>query len=156
MKKNVTAAALPTLGGEQEWLNLEQLADVEVTSEDAAYPVESVFDLNPGPGWRAAKTGQQTVRLLFSQPQAIHRIHLEFSESEVTRTQEFTLRWSGAADGSWREIVRQQWNFSPQGSNSQVEDYTVNLADVRMLELVLNPDVSGGGALASLRRWQVA
>ncbi len=139
-----------------EWLDLEQLARVEVTSEDADFPVEAVFAFGTGSGWRAAGGGRQTIRLIFREPQPIHRIHLEFSETELTRLQEFTLRWAAAQDGSFKEIVRQQWNFSPQGATSETEDYQVDLAGVSVLELTLNPDLSGGTAVASLVKWRVA
>ncbi len=156
MKKSVLDAAPSKLEERKEWLHLEQLANVEVTSEDPDYPVESVFAANGGQGWRAANPGRQIIRLLFHEPQSVRQIHLEFSETQVARSQEFTLRWRSSADTSLREIVRQQWNFSPQGSTSQVEDYQVNLTGVSALELVLDPDLSGAGAIASLDRWQIA
>jgi hypothetical protein len=74
---------------------------------------------------------------------------LVFEDSENTRTQEFVLRWSDAAH-SFREIVRQQWNFSPPDSVREAEDYTVELSGVTALELVIVPDNSGGEARASL------
>ncbi len=156
MKKSVIDAAPSKLEEGQEWLRLEQLANVEVTSEDPDYPVESVFTGNGGQGWRAAKPGRQVIRLLFHEPQSIRQIHLEFSETQVARSQEFTLRWGTAADGSLREIVRQQWNFSPQGAISQVEDYRVNLSGIAVLELVVDPDLSGGEAVATLEAWRIA
>ena len=76
----------------QHWLNAEALAEVEVTSEDAAYPIESGLLSETAAGWRAAQPGPQTVRLVFNQPQAIKRLHLEFDETESERTQQFVLR----------------------------------------------------------------
>jgi hypothetical protein len=35
------------------------------------------------------------------------------------------LRWSSAAVAPPKEIVRQQWNFSPSGSTTEVEDYSI-------------------------------
>jgi hypothetical protein len=61
------------------------------------------------------------------------------------------------ADGeSFREIVRQQWNFSPSGSTSEVEDYAVALACVSALELRIVPDTSGGDVRASLAALRLA
>ncbi|MGA7047749.1 MAG: hypothetical protein WBA08_17965 [Candidatus Sulfotelmatobacter sp.] len=51
---------------------------------------------------------------------------------------------------SFREIVRQQWNFSPPGAIREVEDYGVEISDVTVLELVIVPDISRGAAHASL------
>jgi hypothetical protein len=102
-------------------------------------------------GWRAAESGPQTIRLLFDQPQKIKRIALIFEEAETARTQEFVLRWSPDGGRSFREIVRQQWNFSSPNTIRDVEEYRVELSDVTVLELVIVPDISRGGALASLK-----
>jgi hypothetical protein len=82
---------------EQSWLDLELLAQVEITSEDSDYPIESALIPGAGPGWQAGQPGEQTIRLLFDEPLKLRRIHLEFHEGERERTQEFVLRWS--ADG---------------------------------------------------------
>ena len=59
-----------------DWLNIEDLADVEITSENIDYPIE--FALLPGrsTGWRAATPGKQTIRLVFS-PSATTPTHLD-------------------------------------------------------------------------------
>lgn len=44
------------------WLDLEQVATVEVTSEDAHFPVEAVFESDSGIGWRASQDGEQPIR----------------------------------------------------------------------------------------------
>jgi hypothetical protein len=67
-------------------------------------------------------------RLLFDQPLKVKRISLVFEETENARTQEFVLRWSSDLGRSFREIVRQQWNFSPPGTAREVEDYLVDLS----------------------------
>ena len=41
----------------QHWLNLDALAQVEVTSEDAAHPIESGLLPGTESGWRAAQPG---------------------------------------------------------------------------------------------------
>src|SRR5437867_6335701 len=111
---------------DQSWLALQELAQVEVTSEDAAHPIEAVLIPSGGSGWQAAQAGEQTIRLLFDQLQRVRRIQLVFHEDQQARTQEFVLRWS--PDGqSYREIVRQQYNFSPAGMTREFEDYTVDL-----------------------------
>jgi hypothetical protein len=102
-------------------------------------------------GWRAADSGTQTVRLIFDQPQRLTRIALVFEETDTERTQEFVLRWSGDGGRSFREIVRQQWNFSPPDTVREVEEYQVDLSGVTVLELVIVPDISRGSARASLK-----
>ena len=102
-------------------------------------------------GWRAAKPGIHTIRLIFDEPQRLSRVWLAFEDSEATRTQEFVLRWSRNAGHSFREIVRQQWNFSPPNTTREIEEYHVELSDVTALELVIVPEISRGSARASLR-----
>jgi len=138
-----------------EWLNIEGLAEVETTSEDAAHPIESA--LLPGrSGWRAAGPGKQTIRLLFDCPQRIQRIWINFVEPSTERTQEYVLRWSPDGGQSFLEIVRQQWNFSPRGATSETEDLHVELRAVTVLELIIIPDISGGNAFASLAQLRLA
>lgn len=140
----------------QEWLDLDRLAEVEVTSEDAAYPIESALLPGRNSGWRAGRPGEQTIRLLFAHPQRIRRIALSFVESGCDRTQEYVLRWSPDGGKTFRDIVRQQWNFSQHGATSEIEDHRVDLQAVTALELRIIPDKSGGNALASLGHMRIA
>ena len=140
---------------EPGWLDLERLAQVEVTSEEAGYPIESALIPGMGTGWRAAQSGEQTIRLLFDEPLRLRRIHLVFHEGGPERTQEFVLRWSPDGGQSYREILRQQYNFGP-GAAGEVEDYDIALDGVTVLELRLVPDISGGSARASLAQLRVA
>jgi len=140
---------------DQGWLDLEQIATVEMTSEDPSFPIECAFDSKGGPGWRASQGGEQQIRIIFDEPVSLHRIHLRFLETESERTQEFTLRWLPAAGGPATEIVRQQWNFSPAGSTTEIENYAVNLDAVAVLELAIRPDLSRRAAVATLASWRV-
>jgi len=135
---------------EPGWMDIERLAQVEITSEDVDYPIESALIPNVGPGWRAAQPGEQTIRLLFDEPQRLRLIHLVFQEKEQERTQEFVLRWSPDGGQSYREILRQQYNFSPPGAAREVEDYDIDLDGVTALELIIVPDISDGSIRASL------
>jgi len=141
---------------EPGWLDLERLAQVEITSEDAGYPIESALIPGTGLGWRAAQPGEQTIRLLFDEPLRLKLIHLAFHEDEQERTQEFVLRWSSDGGQSYREILRQQYNFSPPDAAREVEDYDLDLDGVTALELKIVPDISGGGARASLAQLRLA
>ena len=100
---------------DHEWLKLQDLAQVEVTSEADGYSIETVFNFGAGPGWRAASPG----------------IPL-------------------------KEVVRQQWNFSPNGSTAESEDYAIDLKRVSILELTIYPDRGAGEALAKLADWRLA
>jgi hypothetical protein len=138
------------------WLDIETAAVVEVTSEDPDCPVESAFVSRDERGWRAAAVGNQTIRLVFDQPQRLKCISLVFEENETARTQEFVLRWSADGGRSVKEILRQQWNFSPPDSIREIEEYQVELSGVTVLELVINPNIGGGVARASLKNLRLS
>ena len=157
MRKRIIAPVQQkTTSPDLDWLNVEDLAEVEITSEDAAHPIESALLPGQASGWRAAGPGKQTIRILFTQPQRLRRIRLNFVETHTERTQEYVLRWSPDGGQSFREIVRQQWNFSPHGTTGETEDHHVELPAVTVLELSIIPDISGGNAFASLAQLQLA
>lgn len=135
---------------DRDWLDLERIAVVEVTSEDNAFPVEAALLPGHEHGWRASAPGKQVVRLRFDEPQSVRYIKLYFREPGSARTQEFALRWSSDGGDSFQEIVRQQWNFSPSGAQDEVEEYTVDLQAVTDIELSIDPDISDETAIASL------
>jgi hypothetical protein len=141
---------------DKSWLDLEQIASVEVTSEAPGFPVEYAFRLDDGPGWRAAQGGEQQIRIIFDKPVSVHRIELRFHEADCERTQEFILRWSSESGRATTEIVRQQWNFSPEGSTTEIERYVVDLHAVSFLELAIRPDLHRREAVASLASCRVA
>src|SRR2546428_2975778 len=80
-----------------------------------------------------------------------HTFSLVFEGDQIVRTQEFVLRASSNPEGPFREIVRQQWNFSPPETAREGEEYQVELSNVTVLELIIVPNVSGGAARASLK-----
>jgi hypothetical protein len=153
-KHQISPVSLSVAPSAQAWLDVEHRALVEVTSEENGYPIESALVEGENRGWRAGSPEIQTIRLIFDEPQKLRRIWLVFEDSENIRTQEFVLRWSPDRGNSFREIVRQQWNFSPSDSVREIEDYTVELSNVTVLELIIVPDNSRGlvrASLASLR-----
>jgi hypothetical protein len=155
-KRIIGRAPGEVAAAEPGWMDLERLAQVEITSEDVDYPIESALIPGTGSGWRAAQPGEQTIRLRFDEPLRLRRIHLVFQEDEQERTQEFVLRWSPDGGQSYRDLVRQQYNFSPPGAAREVEDYDICLDGVTALELRIVPDISGGSACASLAQLRVA
>jgi hypothetical protein len=138
------------------WLDLDHAASVEVTSEEKDYGIDSALGSEETQGWRAASAGTQTIRLFFDHPQSLRCISLIFEETETERTQQFVLRWSPDGGRSFQEIVSQQWNFSPPNTIREVEQYHVELSEVTVLELIIVPDISRAGALASLKILRVS
>ncbi len=177
MRKRVVGAG--KIGAMEEdgccWLDLEAVASVELTSENPDFPIEDAFTGHHDVkqvgrphacrGWSAGTVGPQTIMLRFDQPQAIQKIRVRFSESETERSQEFALRCflqadnpgpvSPGAPGESREIVRQQWTFSPGGSIEEMEEYAVNLRGVSAIELWIDPDRGRNRVRATLAELRV-
>jgi F5/8 type C domain len=157
MRKRITGTAP---GGSppaaSRWLDVDRHAQVEVTSEDTGHPVESALRPGGGSGWRAGEPGEQTIQLRFDEPRRIERVRLVFEERDAARTQEFVLRWSADGGITYRDVVRQQYTFSPPGTTREVEDYAVELDGVTALELHIVPDIARGSAPASLSEWTLA
>ena len=157
MRKHlITRGAQGIVPPDEDWLDLKNLAQAELTSEDESHPLESALKPGAGSGWRASEPGRQTIRLLFDKPLRVRRVHLAFHEDERQRTHEFLLRWSSDGGTSYREIVRQQYNFSPPDNTRDIEDYEVDLVGLTVLEISITPDISGGLARASLAELRLA
>lgn len=138
------------------WIDVDKDASVEVTSEDASFPIAGALRPDGRVGWRAAAPGAQIIRLVLDAPRRIERIWLMFEERDVARTQEFVLRWSPDGGVTYHDIVRQQYTFSPPGTTREIEDYTVRLEGVTAVELYIVPEIAGGSATASLSEWLLA
>jgi hypothetical protein len=122
------------------WRDLERIARVEISSEDEQFPIEHALGKKETTGWRAAGTGPQLIRLHFDEPIGIKRLRLHFLDRAAERSQEFAIF---AGTGSeLKEVVRQQWSFSPNGSTEEIEDYAVNLSGITTLEVRIDPDRS--------------
>ena len=155
MRKTINRSGTELAPEKASWLDLSAIARVEVTSEDPQYPIESALVEGDQRGWRAAEQGKQTIRLFFDEPQRIRRIWLSFVEPHRERTQQFSLKWSKEKTDALRPLFQQQWNFSPTGSTGQVEDFQVELNDVWMLQLDIDPDIARGPAVATLASWRL-
>jgi hypothetical protein len=147
--KSTSSAAEITPGG----LDVSAIAIVLVTSELSDHPVENVFDGGHGPGssrWIAGTDGEQTFNLAFDAPQDIRSVALEIEETTESRTQELQLAVSLDGGKSYRELLRQEFHFSPEGSTFEREEWTINLNGVTHLRFQIKPDKGGRPARASI------
>jgi hypothetical protein len=141
MRKSIVSPSTTTTTPISDlWRDLERIARVEISSEDENFPIEHALGKKETTGWRAAGTGPQLIRLHFDEPLAIKRLQLHFVEKAAERSQEFAV-YAGAG-AELKEVVRQQWSFSPHGSTEELEDYPVNLSGITTLELRIDPDRS--------------
>ena len=74
-------------------------------------------------------------------------------ETMRERTQEVRVEVSEDGGRSYRQILVQEYNFSPGGATYQREDQRVNLRQVTHLRLTIVPNKSGSGTatLTTLR-----
>lgn len=156
LKRIISSANNKLTLPKHDWLDLEKIAEVEISSEDRDYPIENALLEAGAAGWRAAEPGVQIIRLLFPNPQSLSRIWLNFVEASIERTQEYTVRYSTDQGQSYQEIIRQQWNFSPSGSTSEIQDFSIKLTDVSTLEISINPDISHANKFATLASLRLA
>src|SRR5262245_64855568 len=67
MRKQTTNSSSEAISGSGDvWLDLERLAQVEITSENAEHPIESALISDGVRGWRAAQPGKQKIRRIFA------------------------------------------------------------------------------------------
>ena len=128
-------------------------ATVVASSEVQGHPVSQIFDENRGPGgtqWIAGEPGDQTLNIAFHKPVTIRRITVEIEEREVARTQELQVSISSDGGQTYRELQRQEFNFSPDGATWQCEDWAVMASHVTHLRLFIRPDKGRQDVFAKL------
>lgn len=156
MRKTIISPCIEDLDAQKpEFLDLESLAQVEISSENPGYPIESALLDDGGSGWQAATTGEQMVRLIFDQPVDVKCILLVIDELVLPRTQEFALYWLRHGDRCYQEILRQQFIFSPPNTCQQVERYSVDLKRLKILKLNIMADINNSDVLATLAKFRV-
>ena len=134
-------------------LDIAAVATVLVTSEDPEHPVDHAFDRHRGPGgtrWVAGEPGEQALILTFDAPQVVRRVAVEIEEPEVVRTQELLLSISGDGGRTYRELLRQEYTFSPPGTTFEREDWAVPAEGITHLRLWIKPDKGGKPCRATL------
>ena len=152
LRKQVLAHPATTEAHPEE-ITVAAVATVLVTSEAADQPIDNVFDGQRGPGgsrWVAEKPGEQAVILAFDVPQKIRKITMEVEEETVSRTQVVVLAVSFDGGQKYRELVRQEFNFSPPGTTFEREEWTITAEPVTHVRLWIKPDKGGKVGKATL------
>ena len=153
LRKQIINVSPSTPAPQAGRIDVAAVATVLVTSEDPDHPVDHAFDALAGAGgtrWVAGEPGEQVLILAFDAPQAIRRVVLEVEEREVARTQELQLAVSEDGGQTYRELLRQEYNFSPPGTTFEREDWAVAAEGVTHLRLVIKPDKGGKPCRATI------
>lgn len=128
-------------------------ATVRVSSEAAGHPIDRVFDGTCGPGasqWIAGEAGDQTLIIAFHHPRSIGHVTMEVEEREAARTQEVQLAFSNDNGVTYRELLCQEFNFSPDGTTWEREHWAVGQFNVTHLRLAIKPDKGRKDVFAKL------
>jgi hypothetical protein len=86
----------------------------------------------------------------FDMPQLLHRIILEVEEREVERTQELFIALSEDGGQTYRELLRQEYTFSPAGATFEREEWTIAARAITHVRLWIKPDKGGRPCRATL------
>jgi hypothetical protein len=153
------------LMGEQNSILSESLGEIDIarlalfaySSEDPKHPLEHLIDGSCGRGgtrWASARPNvTERIVLQFDHPQPISRLVYEVEESSQERTQEVRVEVSTDRGRTYRQVLAQDYTFSPQGSTFQREDLRLDLPGITHLNLTIIPNKGGSGTatLTSLR-----
>jgi F5/8 type C domain len=149
LRKRPLEADAAASGRAANEIDIAGCATVSYSSEDPAHPVEHLLDGQSGPGatrWMSARP--DTIEHLvveFDHPQSISRLVYEVEEPARERTQEVRVEVSEDGGRSYRQIVVQEYNFSPGGATYQREELRFTLHAVTHLRLTIVPNKSGSG-----------
>ena len=142
-KKIVPFATVGTLSAPLGTVDIIRNAEVSATSESENFPLDNIVDGSIGPGssqWVAGTIGPQTLTFKFDTAQNITRVIYEIEEQEVARTQEICFEVSRDSGAHFREILRHEYNFSPEGSTFQREELKLDLDQTTELKMIIKPD----------------
>jgi hypothetical protein len=153
LRKEILPTHPTTSGRRAAEKDIAATATVLVSSEDPEHPIDNVFDSQRGPGakrWVAEQSGEQTLILAFDTPQTLRKVLVEVEERDVSRTQEMDVSISDDGGQTYRELVRQEYNFSPPRTTLEREEWSVNADGVSHLRLRIKPDKGGRACRATL------
>jgi hypothetical protein len=157
IRKRPLDAMAHTSGRAADKIDIAGCATIAYSSEDPAHPVEHLLDGHSGPGPRVGSArGPDTIEHIgveFDQPQAVSRLVYEAEETMRERTQEVRVEVSEDGARPYRQILVQEYNFSPAGATYQREEQRFNLCKITHLRLTIVPSKNGSGSatLTALR-----
>ncbi len=132
-------------------------AALAYSSEDPNHPLEHLFDRHFGPGatrWASARPNStEYIVLEFDHVQRVSRLIYEVEERRQQRTQEVRVEVWSDRDRTYRQVLVQEYNFSPQGATFEHEDVRLDFPAISHMRLIVVPNKTGSGVatLTSLR-----
>ena len=157
LRKRLLEADAATSGRAANEIDIVGCATIAYSSEDPTHPVENLLDGLFGPGgtrWIGTRpdTAEHVV-VEFDRPQTISQLVYEVEETMRERTQEVRVEASDDGGRAYRQILVQEYNFSPRGATFQREKQRFDLRRITHLRFTIVPNKSGSGtaSLTTLR-----
>jgi hypothetical protein len=138
-------------------IDLATCATIAYSSEDPNHPIEHLLDGRYGPGgtrWIAARSDTtETIVVEFDRRQSVSRLVYEVEEAVRERTQQVRVEVSEDGGRNFRQVLAQEYTFSPGGATFQHEEQRLNFPSVSHLRLTIVPNKTGSGTatLTALR-----
>jgi hypothetical protein len=135
-------------------IDIASQATLTYSSEDSDHPLEHLIDGQRATRWASARPNEtERVVLEFDHAQRISRLVYEVEECWQERTQEVRVEVSSDHGRTYRQVLAQDYTFSPQGATFQREDFRLDLTAITHLSLTIVPNKGGSGVatLTSLR-----
>jgi hypothetical protein len=157
LRKRLLDGDAPAGARAADEIDIAQSATVLYSSEQPSDPVEHLFDGRSGPGaprWLSARPDTtEQILIEFDRPQAISRLQYEVEEAQRERTQEVRVEISEDGGQTYRQILVQEYNFSPHGATYEREDQRFERRQASHLRLTIVPNKNGSGTatLTTLR-----
>ena len=130
-------------------IDIASHATLAYSSEDPAHPLEHLIDEHVGRGatrWASARRDTtERIVLEFDHSQSISRLVYEVEERYEERTQEVRVEVSADHGRTYRQVLAQDYTFSPQGATFQHEDLRLDLPAITNLSLTVVPNKGGSG-----------
>jgi hypothetical protein len=149
LRKRPLEADPPAHVGATRAIDIAGCATIAYSSEQPDHPVEHLLDGHSGLGatrWISACPDTiEHILVEFDRPQTISRLVYEVEETERERTQEVRVEVSEDRGRTYRQILVQEYNFSPGGATYQRQEQRVNLKDITQLRLTIVPNKNGCG-----------
>lgn len=130
-------------------IDIASHAVLAYTSEDPEHPIENLIDGRHGrnaPFWAGAKPNTaERIVVEFDRPESVSCMIYEVEECSCERTQEVRVEVSSDGARTYRQVLVQEFTFSPAGATFQREEQRLNLPPITHLRLTVVPDKQGSG-----------
>jgi hypothetical protein len=157
LRKRLMSEQNSTPPERQGEIDIASRATLAYSSEDPNHPLEHLIDGHCGRGatrWASGRSdATERILLEFDQAERISRLVYEVEECLQPRTQQVRVEVSSDHGRAFRQILAQDYTFSPQGATFQHEDLRLDLPPITHLSLTIVPNKDGSGVatLTSLR-----